>query len=678
MQLIRRRTVIAAAASAAAAALALQTAPANAAPSAPTVSDNFNGRTALGSNWGTPASASAPLAPTVSGGLLRTTAAGGWTSAYWTTAFGANQEAYVTKRSAAPVGVGACLRHPGSGTQEGYSLELSASGVPWLWKYKNGVATAIYQNFTALGPVAVGDRFGLKVTGTAVESWRQQPGGAWQLLRSDTDADAGACAGYLTVTGGGGDLDDFGGTGAALAPPFVSISSPNVVSGVWSGTQTITTTVGPSTVGVQFKVDGQNIGPEDTTPPFSAAWNTALPINGKTSTGAHTVTAVARNLAGQTSTATAGVAVRNGTLMAMHGGKDEAPSDWDATERLGYGVERMEILMTDSPEDVAARVEMRRNAGLKVLLLVGIGDQFSAANAWNILAIVDELDRGDLVGVELGNETSAIGGTATSIALAKAYARLVRAVGSGAAGTGSQPWMAGLKWRGIPLFAQGDRFGREDPHWLWEMYKEDAANGLNLHFYVDAWVLHPYGPPKYSPFREGYDPNAPLTGLDKRRLYDTVWNMEYDLAELRKGATGPSAAGFASPNGPAWAAIPRAVTEFGVASRDGDVVTALNGKNYTWEEDLTYAQAGLALKEGVSCLLDFYGGRTASSANRLWNITVFHARDQAASSTLREQSFGAFRNDGETEKPGYTGAVRDLLTFPTSTCPTGGMEQIPQ
>ncbi len=554
--------------------------------------------------------------------------------------------------------------------------------VAYLWKYKDGIETAIYQNFTTKGPIAVGDRFGIKVTSTAVETWRQKPGAAWELLRSDADSDAATCSGYLTVTGGGADLDDFGGTGTALAAPSVSITSPNASSGVWSGTQTVTAAApaNSTTIAVQFQVDGQNIGAEDTSAPYTASWNTASPINGKPSTGAHTVTAVARNLAGVKTTVAAGVGVRNGTVFAMHGGKDSAPSDWDATKRLGYGVERMEISMTDTPSSVASRVATRRSAGLKVLLLVGIGSSYTTANARNILNIVAGLQRSDLHGVELGNETSAIGDTATATALAREYARLVHAVGAGVAASGSLPRVPGLNEQGVPLLAQGDRFNREAPHWLWEMYKEDAASGLNLHQYVDAWVLHPYGPPKYSVYREGYNPASPATGLDKRGLYDSVWNMEYDLAELRKGATGPSAAGFSSPNGPAWAAIPRAATEYGVASRNGATLIAPDGGtgNYTWQPDLDYAEAGLALKQGVSCLLDFYGGRTAASTNRLWNVTVYHARDQAAESTLREQSFGAFRDNGSTEKPGYTSAVRDLLAFPSSTCPAGGMEQIPQ
>jgi hypothetical protein len=52
--------------------------------------------------------------------------------------------------------------------------------------------------------------------------------------------------------------------------------------------------------GVQFKLDGVNLGAEDTTSPYSIAWNTTL-----TSNASHTLTAIARDAAGNTSTSAA-------------------------------------------------------------------------------------------------------------------------------------------------------------------------------------------------------------------------------------------------------------------------------------------------------------------------------------------------------------------------------------
>ena len=55
--------------------------------------------------------------------------------------------------------------------------------------------------------------------------------------------------------------------------------------------------------GVQFKLDGANLGPEDTSAPFAADWNTATASNGP-----HSLTATARDAAGNQATS-AGVAV---------------------------------------------------------------------------------------------------------------------------------------------------------------------------------------------------------------------------------------------------------------------------------------------------------------------------------------------------------------------------------
>ena len=50
--------------------------------------------------------------------------------------------------------------------------------------------------------------------------------------------------------------------------------------------------------GVQFRLDGNILGAEDTTSPYSVSWNTSAVTNGP-----HTLTAVARDAAGNTSTA---------------------------------------------------------------------------------------------------------------------------------------------------------------------------------------------------------------------------------------------------------------------------------------------------------------------------------------------------------------------------------------
>src|SRR5437667_385861 len=82
------------------------------------------------------------------------------------------------------------------------------------------------------------------------------------------------------------------GTGSLI----VTVTSPASGSTV-SGTVPVTasvTSVGALTVaGVQFKLDGNNLGAEDTTAPYSVSWNTTTASN-----GSNTLTAVARDSLG--------------------------------------------------------------------------------------------------------------------------------------------------------------------------------------------------------------------------------------------------------------------------------------------------------------------------------------------------------------------------------------------
>jgi YD repeat-containing protein len=80
-------------------------------------------------------------------------------------------------------------------------------------------------------------------------------------------------------------------------PPTVAITAPT--AGTVTGTTTVTATAtdNAGVAGVQFKLDGVNLGAEDTTAPYSASWNTTTATN-----GTHTITAVARDAAGNSTT----------------------------------------------------------------------------------------------------------------------------------------------------------------------------------------------------------------------------------------------------------------------------------------------------------------------------------------------------------------------------------------
>ncbi|OLD56744.1 MAG: hypothetical protein AUI64_01705, partial [Acidobacteria bacterium 13_1_40CM_2_64_6] len=84
-------------------------------------------------------------------------------------------------------------------------------------------------------------------------------------------------------------------------PPTVSLTAPANGATV-SGTATVSATASDDVgvAGVQFKLDGVNLGSEDTSSPYSATWNSTTASN-----GSHTLTAVARDAAGNTTTSTA-------------------------------------------------------------------------------------------------------------------------------------------------------------------------------------------------------------------------------------------------------------------------------------------------------------------------------------------------------------------------------------
>ncbi|MGH8642392.1 MAG: Ig-like domain-containing protein, partial [Burkholderiales bacterium] len=83
--------------------------------------------------------------------------------------------------------------------------------------------------------------------------------------------------------------------------PNVSVTSPANGATV-SGTITVTTNASDNVgvAGVRFRIDGVNLGAEDTSAPYSISWNTTGAGN-----GSHAISAVARDAAGNTRTSAA-------------------------------------------------------------------------------------------------------------------------------------------------------------------------------------------------------------------------------------------------------------------------------------------------------------------------------------------------------------------------------------
>ena len=125
---------------------------------------------------------------------------------------------------------------------------------------------------------------------------------------------------HVTVTvsnGGGGDT----------TPPTVSMTAPANGSTV-SGTVTVSANASDNVgvAGVQFELDGAALGAEQTSAPYSVSWNSTAVPNGN-----HSLTAVARDAAGNKTTATlVTVTVSNGG-----GGGDTTPPTVSMTAPAG-------------------------------------------------------------------------------------------------------------------------------------------------------------------------------------------------------------------------------------------------------------------------------------------------------------------------------------------------------
>jgi hypothetical protein len=90
------------------------------------------------------------------------------------------------------------------------------------------------------------------------------------------------------------------GTGDAT-PPTVSVTAP--AAGATVSATTMVTAMAADNVGVagvQFLLDGTNLGAEDTTAPYSIAWDTTAATN-----GSHNLSARARDAAGNATTSAA-------------------------------------------------------------------------------------------------------------------------------------------------------------------------------------------------------------------------------------------------------------------------------------------------------------------------------------------------------------------------------------
>lgn len=94
-------------------------------------------------------------------------------------------------------------------------------------------------------------------------------------------------------------IDDASLSQVTASTPTVTMSAPSASATVSGATVPLSATASDASgiAGVQFKVDGVSVGSEVTTAPYQTSWNSTTVAN-----GAHTLTAMARNTQGTTTT----------------------------------------------------------------------------------------------------------------------------------------------------------------------------------------------------------------------------------------------------------------------------------------------------------------------------------------------------------------------------------------
>src|SRR5256712_7910179 len=173
------------------------------------------------------------------------------------------------------------------------------------------------------------------------------PGTHCDVSAAFAPAVEGTATGTLSISAAGSvypvPLGGAGVTPPDTTPPTVSITSPANGATV-SGTITVSAIASDNVgvAGVQFRLDGGNLGAEVTTAPYAVSWNTTTTTN-----AAHSLTAVARDAAGNSATSAAVTVTVNNDLTppvlsgvtASSIGSDTAAITWATNEPSDSQVE---------------------------------------------------------------------------------------------------------------------------------------------------------------------------------------------------------------------------------------------------------------------------------------------------------------------------------------------------
>lgn len=113
-------------------------------------------------------------------------------------------------------------------------------------------------------------------------------------------------------------------TAPDATPPTVAVTAPQNNTNV-SGTVSVTADAGDNVgvAGVQFKLNGVNLGAEDTTAPYSTSWNTTTSVNGP-----QTLTAVARDTTNNQATSSSVIVAVNNADPRAQVGEWSSLMDW--------------------------------------------------------------------------------------------------------------------------------------------------------------------------------------------------------------------------------------------------------------------------------------------------------------------------------------------------------------
>jgi hypothetical protein len=185
------------------------------------------------------------------------------------------------------------------GFSQGQRATFSFSGTGVSWIGFRGPQTGIAIVHLDGAPVATVDPYHpTEVVQAVLFTATGLANGTHTLAIEVTQTKNAAATDYYVVVDAFDITAPGGGTPADPTPPTVGITSPANGATV-SGTTTVTATAADNVgvAGVRFFVDGALVGAEDTSAPYEVSWNTTLVTN-----GSHTVTAQARDAAGNTRT----------------------------------------------------------------------------------------------------------------------------------------------------------------------------------------------------------------------------------------------------------------------------------------------------------------------------------------------------------------------------------------